>query len=149
MKKLFIILAILPFLILWPWLTFWIIINTIAILSNLRYLQTERERYRRLVKTYEQLNHTLDALEAVFEDSARRIEDRERVMKQQLAARAEQLIVMKTARGKNGSFEIARLFVTETDLAFLKGRPGLWGSFAEAVKDVGERWFYQAISNPI
>ena len=67
-------------------------------------------------------------------------------MKQQLVARAEQLIVMKMARGKNGSIEIARLFITETDLAFLRGRPGLWGAFAEAVKDVGEAWFYRTMA---
>ena len=95
------------------------------------------------------LDRTIDALSANFEDSARRIEDRERVMKQQLAARAEQLIVMRTARGRNGSFEVARLFVTETDMEFLRGKPGLWGSFAEAIKDVSERWFYQAIGGTI
>ncbi len=135
------------------WFAIWLTLNTYAILTNLRYLQTERERHHKLVlahnrlyRLWEQGDHTLDAMSANFEDSARRIEARERVMQQQLAARAEQLIVMRTARGRNGSFEVARLFVTETDLAFLRGRPGLWGSFAEAVKDIGERWFYQTIT---
>ncbi len=137
--------------LIWPLI--WITLNLAAILSNLRYLQTERERHRqlvnehnRLMKLWEQGDRTLDAMSANFEDSARRIEERERVMQKKLAARAEQLIVMRTARGRNGSFEVARLFITETDMEFLKGRPGLWGSFAEAIKDVSEHWFYQAIA---
>lgn len=134
------------------WFIIWLVINSMAILTNLRYLQTERERHRQLVQTHnrlyklwEQGDRTLDAMSANFEDSARRIEARERVMQQQLTARAEQLIVMRTAKGRNGSFEVARLFVTETDLAFLRGRPGLWPSFVEAIKDTSEAWFYRAV----
>ena len=137
--------------LLWPLI--WITLNLAAILTNLHHLESERERHRQLVNEYnrikrlwEQGDRTLDALSQNFEDSARRIEDRERVMKQQLAARAEQLIVMKMAKGRNGSFEIARLFVTETDIAFLRGRPGLWPGFIEAIKDVSESWFYRTIT---
>ena len=35
--------------------------------------------------------------------------------------------------------------MTETDVMFLRGRPGLWGVFAEAIKDIGEAWFYRAM----
>lgn len=135
------------------WLLIWITLNLTAILTNLRYLQSERERHRQLVNEYSRVkrlwkqgDRTLDAMSANFEDSARRIEDRERVMQKKLAARAEQLIVMRTAKGRNGSFEVARLFITETDLVFLRGKPGLWGAFAEAIKDTSEKWFYQAIA---
>ena len=138
------------------WFAIWLTLNIFALTSNIRYLQTERERYRRLVQAHNQLyrlweqgDRTLDALSQNFEDSARHIESRERVMQQKLAARAEQLIVMRTARGRNGSFEVARLFITETDMLFLRGKPGLWGSFAEAVKDVSEKWFYQAVAGGI
>lgn len=134
------------------WLIVWLTLNILSLTTNLRYLQSERERYRKLVLAHnrltrlqEQTDHTLDALSHTYEQSARYIEVREREMRQKLQGRAEQLIVMRTARGRNGSFEVARLFLTETDVRFLKGRPGLWGVFAEAIKDTSERWFYQAI----
>ena len=135
------------------WSLIWLILNLAAMTTNLRYLQTERERHRRLVQAHNRLSklhwqaeNTLDAITVNYEQSARYIEAREREMRQKLLGRAEQLIVMRTARGKNGSFEVARLFLTETDVMFLRGRPGLWGVFAEAIKDVSERWFYQAIA---
>ena len=130
-------------------ISIFIVINSIAILTNLRYIQSERRRHQLLVKEYVTLDRTLDAMSANFEDSARRIEDRERVMQKKLAARAEQLIVMRTARGRNGSIEIARLFMTETDMTFLRGKPGLWGAFAGAVKDTSEAWFYRTVAGGV
>ena len=138
------------------WFCIYIILNFTAILSNLRYLQSERERHRQLVLAHNQLArlqrqdaNALDALSANYEQSARYIEAREREMRQKLLGRAEQLIVMRTARGKNGSFEVARLFLTETDMMFLRGRPGLWPSFAEAVRDIGESWFYRTMAGGV
>ena len=135
------------------WFTLWLIINSLAILANLRHLQTERERHRQLVLAYNQLQrafeqgeNTLDALSAVFQDSGRRMETRERETRQRLTARAEQLIVIRTAQTRNGIVEIARLFITETDKEFLRLRPGLWATFAEAVRDISEAWFYRAMA---
>ncbi len=138
------------------WFAIWLTLNIFALTSNLRYLQTERERHHKLVlahnrltKLYWQGENTLDALSQNFEDSARRIEARERVMQQKLEARAQQLIVMRTARGRNGSFEVARLFLSETDIVFLRGHRGLWGAFVEAIKDISEAWFYRTITSGV
>ena len=135
------------------WILIWLTLNTFALTSNLRHLETERERHRRLAaehnrltKLYEQTDRSLDALTNIFEQSARRIETDHRVVRQRLQAQAEALIVQRVARTKNGSVEVARLFLTETDLMFLRGRPGLWTAFAEACRDVTERYFYQAIA---